>query len=172
MSPLKLHDSDKRPAPRAFEMVPVSMPDGRLFPLPKGKYGAVQAAICEQFAPRFVPGAIVVYLRDSTDKNLATAQPIMKQLGIPLEQQDKLPTVVLWDKKRNWLFLIEVSATHGPMSPKRVIELETMLQGCTAGLVFVSVFSDMDEFNEHLENIAWKTHAWLANVPGHMIHLD
>ncbi len=172
MSPQKLQDSDKRPAPREFEMVPVSMPDGRLFQPSRGKYDAVQTAIIEQFAPRFVPGAVVLHLSETGDKELASVQPIMKKLGIPLDQHDKLPKVVLWDQKRNRLFLIEAAAAHGPMSPKRVIELDKMLENCTAERLFVSVFSDMDEFNEHLDNIAWKTHAWLVDVPDHMIHLD
>ena len=158
--------------PRVFEMVPVSMPDGSLFRLSPEKHNAVEAAIIEQFAPRFTPGAVVLYLDDSTDMELASAQPIMTKLGIPLDQRRKLPTVMLWDQKRNWLFLIEVVATHSSMSPKRVNELNKMLENCTAGKLFVSVFSDMDEFNDHLENIAWKTHAWLADVPDHMIHLD
>ncbi len=158
--------------PRVFEMVPVSMPDGSSPRLSPGKHNAVEAAIIEQFAPRFAPGAVVLYLGGSTDMELASAQSIMTELGIPLDQHDKLPKAVLWDHKRNWLFLIEAAITHGPMSPKRVIELNKLLQNVTAGRVFVSIFSDMDEFNDHLENIAWKSHVWLVDIPDHMIHLD
>lgn len=172
MSPLKLQDSDRKPAPRVFEMVPVSMPDGSLFQSSREKYDAVQTTIIEQFAPRFVPGAVALHLGDTTNKMMASAQPIMKQLGIPLDQHDKLPSVVLWDQKRNWLFLIEAAATHGPMSPKQVIDLNKMLERCAAGLVFVSVFADLDEFTEHLDNIAWKTHAWMAATPDHMLHFN
>lgn len=148
------------------------MPDGRQFHFPPGKYNTRQAAIIEQFAPRFVPGAVVLSLGGSNDVELAAAQPVMEKLGIPPERQGSLSKIVLWDQNRNWLFLFEDASDQGPVSPKRASELDTMLENCTAERIFVSVFSDMLEFSEHVDNIAWKTHAWLVDAPDHMIHLE
>ena len=161
-----------KPTPRAFEMVPVSTPDGRLFRLSPGKYNAVQTAIIEQFAPRFVPGAVVLYLDDTNSKMSASAQPVMTELCIPQNWHNKLPSVVLWDQKRSWLFVIEAMTSHGPMSPQRLHELNTILKKCSAELLFISVFSDMDEFTDHLDEIAWQTHVWIADTPDHLIHFN
>lgn len=87
-------------APREHERIPVTLPDGRLLHLSPGKHNVVQAAIIEQFASRFAPGSIVLYLGDTADKELVSAKQIMKKLGIPLTQHDKMPDVMLWDEKR------------------------------------------------------------------------
>jgi hypothetical protein len=34
------------------------------------------------------------------------------------------PDVVIYDEEREWLYLIEVVTSHGPVSPKRMLELE------------------------------------------------
>ena len=96
----------------------------------------------------------------------------MKAIGLPLNQHDKLPDVVLLDQKRNWLFLIEAVTSHGPMSPKRVVELNKILAKCTAGLVYVSAFPDVAEFKKYAADIAWETEVWLADTPDHMMHFN
>ena len=49
-------------------------------------------------------------------------------LGVPPMSHDKLPDVVVYDEKREWLFLIEAVTSHGPVSPKRWFELEEALR--------------------------------------------
>ncbi len=56
-------------------------------------------------------------------------------LQIPITEHDKLPDVVLYDSEKKWLFLIEAVSSHGPMSPKRIFELQKMLKACKAGCV-------------------------------------
>ncbi len=51
-------------------LVPVTFPDGSKFTLSPGKHNEVQAAIIEVFAPRFAPGAHVLYLGDTDEKGL------------------------------------------------------------------------------------------------------
>jgi type II restriction enzyme len=93
-------------------------------------------------------------------------------LGLSASDHDNLPDVVLFDEARNWLFLIEAVTSHGPMSPKRVFEIEARLKGGKAGPVFVSAFPDMAEFRKHMKDIAWETEVWIAEIPDHMIHFN
>lgn len=44
-----------------------------------------------------------------------------------MEEYDKLPDVILYDKKNNWIFLCEAVTSHGSISPKRFIELEEIV---------------------------------------------
>ncbi|MCK5734175.1 MAG: restriction endonuclease, partial [Candidatus Latescibacteria bacterium] len=85
---------------------------------------------------------------------------------------DKLPDIILHDERRNWLFLIEAVTSHGPMTPKRIVELEAMFADCRGDLIFVSAFPDFAEFRRHLKKIAWETEVWIAEIPDHLIHFN
>ena len=153
-------------------MIPVTLPDGQEFRLSPGRHNEVQKAVVEQFAPRFVPGAGLLYLGDTTSKDLFVDKTGLAELGIPITDHDKLPDVVLHDTRRNWLFLVEAVTSHGPMTPKRIVELEEMLSACPAGAVYVSAFPDFGMFRKHMKAIAWETEVWLCDAPDHMIHYD
>lgn len=158
--------------PRGRLMVPVQLPDGRQVELSPGRHNEVQRAVVEQFAPRFAPGAVLLYLGDTAKKGLLVETDALRSLGLSLTEHDKLPDVVLLDRERNWLFLVEAVTSHGPMTPKRVVELREMLARCTAGPVFVSAFPDFVEFRRHLQSIAWETEVWIADMPDHLIHYN
>ena len=157
---------------RQRTMIPVTVADGREFKLSPGKHNEVQRAVVEEFAPRFAPGARLLYLGDTAKKDLFVEKAALGELGIPITDHDKLPDVVLYDVKRNWLFLVEAIASHGPVSPTRIVDLQKMLAECPAGAVYVSAFPDFTEFRKHMRNIAWETEVWLCDAPEHMIHYD
>ena len=163
---------DKYNKNRNCHMIPVILPDGWEFQLSPGRHNEVQAAIIKEFAPRFAPGSELLYLGDTAHKNLIVKADLLEELGIPITEHDKLPDVVFYDMSRNWLFLIEAVTSHGPMTPKRVMELESMLSKCKAGKVYVSAFPDMAEFRKYLKDIAWETEVWIVEIPEHMIHYN
>jgi adenine-specific DNA-methyltransferase len=96
----------------------------------------------------------------------------LEGLGVPPMSHDKLPDVVVYDEKRKWLFLIEAVTSHGPVSPKRWIELEQAFKDCKVGLVYVTAFPDRAEFRKNAADIAWETEVWIADNPDHMIHFN
>ncbi len=157
---------------RELNQIPVTLQNGETIKLSAGKHNEVQAAIVEQFAPRFANGGILLYLGDTAKKDLFVDEIGLKDLGIPIDQHSKLPDVVIYDRKRKWLFLIEAVTSHGPVSPKRLLELEEFLKECKVGKVYVTAFPDMTEFKKHSNNIAWETEVWLMEVPDHMIHFN
>lgn len=157
---------------RAAKLVPVQLPDGVTLTLSPGKHNELQAAVIEAFAPHFTPGAHLLYLGDTAKKNLYLDADRLLALGIALGEHDKLPDVVLYDEKRQWLFLIEVVTSHGPMTPKRVTELGKLFRRCQAGLIHVTAFPDLAEFRKHLKQIAWETEVWIAEIPDHLIHFN
>lgn len=151
--------------------IPLKLANGKSFNLSPGKHNEVQAAIVTSFALNFAAGAVLVYLGDTADKNLYKDEALIMQLGIELEHA-KLPDVVLLDEIKQWVYLIEAVTSHGPMNPKRVMELQEMFAGSGMGLVFVSAFPDFAEFRKHMKDIAWETEVWLADTPEHMIHFN
>ena len=163
---------DRYARDRDRNLVPVKVPDGRELQLSPGKHNEVQRAIVEEFAPRFAPGAHLLYLGDTAKKNLFVDKGRLADLCIPITDHDKLPDVVLYDAERKWLFLVEAVTSHGPVSPTRIVDLEAMLSDCPAGPVYVSAFPNFGEFRRHMANIAWETEVWLCDTPDHMIHYD
>lgn len=164
--------AERYAAKRDSAMVPVTLPDGTTLQLSPGKHNEVQAAIVQEFAPRFAPGARVLYLGDTANKALVVDTEGLAAVGLPITEHDKLPDVVLYDSRREWLFLVEAVTSHGPMSPKRVFELQQRLADSKAGLIFVSAFPNIKEFKRHVEEIAWDTEVWLADMPDHLMHFN
>lgn len=157
---------------RKSVMVPVRLPSGKKLHLSPGKHNKLQADIVEQFAPRFAPGAHLVYLGDTASKTMQLDKNILEKLNVYITGHDKLPDVVLYDRNKNWIFLIEAVTSHGAVSPKRQYELEKMFKDCPAERIYISAFPDFKEFKKHISNIAWETEVWLSEIPDHLIHFN
>ena len=157
---------------RERRRVPVQIPEGAELLLSPGRHNEVQKAVVEEFAPRFAPGAKLLYLGDTEKKDLYLDQDALTRIGIGVTAHDKLPDLILHDEEREWLFLIEAVTSHGPVTPKRLIELTDMAKGAEIGLVFVTAFPDSVEFRKHIDAIAWETEVWMADRPDHMIHYN
>ncbi|MEA3283161.1 MAG: BsuBI/PstI family type II restriction endonuclease [Euryarchaeota archaeon] len=96
----------------------------------------------------------------------------MRKIKGQVTKHDTLPDVVLYDSQRKHLFLIEAVTAHGPLSPKRQIELEAVLEYCKVKRIYISAFPDFREFKRHIDNIAWEAEVWVENNPDHVIHFD
>ncbi len=156
---------------REFHKIPLII-EGKEYMLSPGEHNELQAAVIEDFAPRFVPGGQLLYIGDTEDKNLYVNEEKLTALHIPITEHSKLPDIVISDNERGWLFLIEVVTSHGPVSPKRVTELEEFTKDCPYGVVYVTAFPNAKEFKKHVDSIAWETEVWLGDKPDHMIHFN
>lgn len=163
---------DKYLKKKEFNKIPIKLKNGTKLSFSPGKHNEVQVAIIIEFAPRFAPGSDLLYIGDTIKKDLYLDEKGLEKIGIPMNQHDKLPDVVLYDKNKSWLYLIEAVTSHGPISPKRLIELEKMLKDCKVGKIYVSAFPDFKEFNKHTPDIAWETEVWVVSFPDHMIHFN
>ncbi len=157
---------------RNLVKVPVTLPDGSKVELSPGIHNELQRLIVENFAARFTKNAVIVYLGDTAEKRLVIDKGLLKKLNIPEMNHDKLPDVVLYERGRNWLFLIEAVTSHGPVSAKRHSELESMLKDCSAGRVYVTAFMDFTAFKKYASDIVWESEVWIADSPDHMIHFN
>ena len=111
--------------------IPVRTSTGEEIRLSPGRHNKLQAAVVTDFGSRFAPGSVLLYLGDAAQKLLHIDQEKLDELRVPFTEHDKLPDVMLYDEDRTWLFLIEAVTSHGPVSPKRVEELEATLSNCT-----------------------------------------
>ncbi|MDN3525090.1 BsuBI/PstI family type II restriction endonuclease [Halomonas sabkhae] len=160
--------------------IPVRLPDGTEIKLSPGAHNQLHADIVHEFCPRFIGGngGIVLYIgdtassRDEGGKLMVLDTERLEDLGVPPMSHDKLPDVVVYDESRKWLFLIEAVTSHGPVSPKRWLELEEALKDCKVGRVYVTAFPEKDEFRKNASELAWETEVWIADEPDHMIHFN
>ncbi|MEX2176869.1 MAG: BsuBI/PstI family type II restriction endonuclease [Pirellulaceae bacterium] len=157
---------------RNLTKVPVTLPDGNRIALSAGLHNELQRLIVEDFAPRFAHDSVLVYLGDTAKKRLIIAADVLNSLGVPPMNHDKLPDVVLYGRKKKWIFLIEAVTSHGPVSAKRHAELESMFQECSASRVYVTAFLDFSAFKRYASDIVWESEVWIAAFPDHMIHFN
>ncbi len=129
-------------------------------------------AIIEDCAPRHAPGSVLVYAGGTGKKWGYFDAPLLAKLGVTVESHGKMPDVVIYDPKRNWLILIESVTSHGPVDGKRHAELSRLFQDSKAGIVYVTAFPNRTIMGRYLTEIAWETEVWAAETPSHLIHFN
>ena len=162
---------DKYAKERQMHRIPLTI-EGNEYYLSPGTHNEVQAAVVEEFAPRFAPGGKLLYIGDTENKDLYVNSAALEALKLPITEHSKLPDIVISDDNKGWLFLIEVVTSHGPVSAKRVVELEEFTKDCPYGIVYVTAFPNAKEFKKYVDDIAWETEVWLSDTPDHMIHFN
>lgn len=146
--------------------------DGKEITFSPGKHNVLQIDILNEFRRNFCPKAEVLYIGDTAQKMLFLNEKLLRQLGLEIKKHDILPDVVLLDKTKNRLYLVEAVSSHGPVSNKRLIELKQYFSKLKYKQIFVSAFPDFKELKRHVDDIAWETEVWISEIPNHMIHFN
>ena len=162
---------EKYASKKKMEMMPVFINSQSLFFSP-GAHNALQKSILEDFAPRFAPGSVCLYVGDTIKKDLVKDIDALSELGLEITLHDIMPDVVLYSEKNNWLYFIEAVTSVGPMSPRRILEIAEMTKNVKAGKIFVTAFPDFDTYKKFSAELAWETEVWISDFPDHMIHLN
>lgn len=156
---------------KKMTMMPVKI-NGFDFTFSVGKHNELQKAIIEEFAPRFAPNSECLYVGDTIEKDLVKDVDKLEKLGFEITLHDKMPDVVLYREDKEWIYFVESVTSVGPMDPKRILEIEEMTKDVKAGKVYVTAFLDFKTYKRFLEDLAWETEVWIAEMPDHMIHLN
>lgn len=164
--------SERLSRDRKLAQIPVKIKDGVNLEFSPGAHNRLQKDIIEQFLPAFGFGARVLYVGDTTDKDLFLDKEGLQELKFSEIAHDKLPDVVAYSSDKNWLYLIEAVTTANPISELRRLDLQLMCKDCSADIVFITAFPDRVTFRKHAKDIAWETEVWVADTPEHMIHFN
>lgn len=157
---------------REQNRIPVEIAPGKEITLSPGEHSELIRAIIKDFAPRFTPGSVLVYVGDTGDKWGYFDAPLLAELNVKVDTHGKMPDVVLHFTEKNWLILAESVTSHGPVDGKRHAELAKLFAGSTAGLVYVTAFPNRSIMGRYLGDIAWETEVWVADAPSHLIHFN
>jgi len=157
---------------REMTRIPLRVREGHAISLSPGGQNALIAKIVEEFCPRFVPGANVLYVGDADAKFGYFDKAALEKLNVVVNAHGKMPDVVVHFGKKKWLVVIEAVTSHGPVNAKRHGELKRLFAASTAPLVYVTAFLSRQAMLKHLRDIAWETEVWVADAPSHMIHFN
>lgn len=157
---------------RKMELVPVLTPTGDEITLSSGAHSELIRQIIQEFAPRFVPGARLIYVGDTSKKHAIFDVEYLASLGVVVDKHGKLPDVVLHYTEKDWLVLAEACSSGGPVDGKRYEELTQLFFNANPGLVFVSGFPDRKTMRKFSAAVAWETECWVADAPEHLVHFN
>ena len=157
---------------RPRTMIPVTLPSKQELFLTPGRHNVLQKAIVEEFLPRFAPSSEILYLGDTTRKRLFIRERLLQEMGFSNLDSSRLPDIIAYFAKQNWLLIIEAVHSSNPISQLRHLDLERLTAGCQAERIFVSVFQNREELRKWLVEISWETEVWLVDEPDHLIHFD
>jgi len=157
---------------RVQKLIPVQIAPDQEINISPGKHSELIKAIVEDFAPRFAPGAVLVYMGDTGEKWGYFNKELLTELRVTVDTHGKMPDVVLYYTEKNWLLLVECVTSHGPVDAKRHTELARLFAETRAGLVYVTAFPSRSIMTRYLGEIAWETEVWVAEAPSHLIHFN
>jgi hypothetical protein len=157
---------------REMKKLPVKLATGDTIRFSPGDHSELIKAIIEEFAPRYVPGGVLIYAGDTGDKWGYFDKGLLAKLGVGIDGHGKMPDVVLYYPQRKWLLLVESVTSHGPVDGKRHDELARLFAKSKARLVYVTAFPSRGVMGRYLGEIAWETEVWCADAPSHLIHFN
>lgn len=163
---------DKYRRIREVARIPVELPEEEYFTLSPGSHSKLIEEIISSLRPRFASGSDVIYIGDTGGKTDYYKKEIFESIGVYLDDHGKMPDVILIDTNKKWLYLIEAVTSHGPVDPKRYIELRELFGQISYGLIYISCFEDRSTFSKYVTEISWETEVWIADSPNHLIHFD
>jgi hypothetical protein len=156
---------------RNMAMVPVLIGTSREISLSPGDHSQLIKDIIEQFASRFLPGAVLLYVGDTGSKWGYFDKDTFEKIGLQADQHGKMPDVILYHPGKKWLVLAEAATSHGPVDSKRRIELVKLFP-TKLSTIYLSAFPNKQTFTRFAPEVAWETEVWIADNPTHMIHFN
>ena len=163
---------DRYAQERDMTRIPVLLHAGKSIALSPGGHSDLIRQIVSEFAPRFVPGGKVLYVGDTGEKFAYFDEAGFAAIGLTFDSHGKMPDVVIQHIAKRWVLLVEAVTAHGPVNPKRKIELMALFRGSRLPLVFVTAFPTRPAMVKYLSDISWETEVWVAESPSHLIHFN
>lgn len=160
------------------EGVVVAFPNGETRRLTAGPSSLIAKAVIEEFSPRFLGNAGVVFLSESGNRVVARDEQLARDIGLEILPDKLLPDIVMVDlaPAEPLLVFVEAVATGGPISADRRAALLRLATDAGFGArqaAFVSAYLDRDKavFKATAPELAWDSFVWFASEPDKIIQM-
>ncbi len=145
---------------------------GMQFHLGRSLHNKLQKQVLERFARIFSSNAELLYIGDTKDKGLCRNDERLKELGVDIfEKTAKIPDIILYDKEKNRLLLVEAYNSTGEFTTERVRTItEALNVSPDMEVAFVTAFASTKKMLQVFQKIAWDTDIWVAEDETHLTH--
>ena len=171
----------RRGAVTTGEGVLVTFPNGETRRMAAGPSSVITKAVIEEFAPRFLLGPAVLWVSESGAKVVSRDDDLAAQLKLKIAADRNLPDIILVDLGKTpnddvLLIFVEVVASDGPVTEQRqtaLLAIATDAGFPSKRVVFITAFLDRSHgaFKKSIAELAWRSFAWFAAEPEHLIAL-
>lgn len=158
--------------------VQVTMPNGERRNLSIGGSSLIAKAVIEEFATRFLHQPTVLWISESGNKVVLQDDQLMRDLGLPIDQQRLLPDMVLADlgREQTLLIFVEIVYTDGPITEQRKTDLLNMAESAgyaRKSVAFISAFEHRNAaaLKKRFSGIAADSLIWCMAEPNLLIWL-
>ena len=79
---------------------------------------------------------------------------------------------MIYYTEKQWVVVVEVVTSHGPVDAKRRGELSKLFEEVKDKLVYVTAFPTKSLMAKYLSEISWETEVWVAENPDHLVHFN
>ncbi len=169
----------RRGAAVGGDHVLVTYPSGETRRLRPGPSSEISKAVIEEFAPRFLGKAAVVFLSESGNKVVSRDDDLAKAIGLEIQADKNLPDIVLVDlaPEHPLLVFVEAVATDGPINQRRKEALADLARAAgfpVEHIAYVTAYLDRSEppFKKTVGALAWGSHAWFVSEPAGLVQLS
>jgi hypothetical protein len=160
------------------EGVLVTFPNRETRLMAPGDSALIAKAVVEQFAPRYLQQPGVLWLSESRAKVVLRDDALANSLGLVIDPQRNLPDLILVDvgPQDPLLVFVEVVATDGAMTTARrqaMLEIAIGAGFREERVAFLTAYWDRSAaaFKKTVEALAWRSFAWFASEPDHIVVL-
>ena len=159
--------------------VTVTFPNGETRRMKPGPSSIITKAVVEVFAPTFLNKPAVLFLSESGNKVVSRDEELAQAIGLSIQADKNLPDTVLVDlgPEHPRLVFVEVVASDGPISPRRMQALREIAEAAgfpAEHIAYVTAYQDRSgtPFKKTVDALAWGSYAWFVSEPEGLIELS
>ena len=134
-----------------------------------GRKNSLLVDTVELFGPRYARGALLLRLCDPANTIMIHESVWLAEVGVPPLPRALLPDIILYQEQKQILFLIGIATMSGTISMQRKQALEQQIVKTPLRRIYVSAFFDSEDYVYGANRVAWRSYAWLAHEPDHLI---
>jgi BsuBI/PstI restriction endonuclease len=170
---LRLGKTGKKTRDHPKDGGPVRLSVDRSFLLGPGLHNELEREVVEVLAPALLRQPSVLYLGDTAPRAGYQDRALMRRLNLPIDLQESLPDVILYDAEDQWLVIVETVTSVGPIDSMRLSQLREFAQGPArlgVRVEYLTAFPTRRALRTVVGQIAWGTTVWIAEEPSNLIH--